>query len=1179
MKKEDSTTHLTFRLLGPLEVTDEAGHPLDLGTRKQRALVTMLALEPGRVVSLDGLIDRLWAGEPPSGATRTLQAYIAHLRKVLEPDRRPRTPPRVLLTREPGYLLAVAPGQVDLARFAAGAEEGSRALARGDHREALRVLEETLALWRGEPLGEFADQEFVRPVVTRLRELRATAVEDGFEARLALGESGACVPDLEALVETHPYRERLWELLVPALYRSGRQADALAALRRVRALLADDLGIQPGPRLRRLERAVFEQAVELETSGLAPGPSPGADPVPSPAALVPPAPARAAPGDGTGDLVTAGTLVARETQLRLVAERLALARRGKGGVVLVTGEAGIGKTRLARAAAEEAAGRGFRVAWGRCVDGAAPAFRPWIQVLRECGGTNPFHGETVSPVRGPSPEPGPDRPGPEPRPALPSSGPGPGSAGSDAPPGLGSGPGPDGEVSAGSGASPGLDPDAALFELYERVTATLTSTGGPLLVVLEDLHWADASSLRLLTFVAGELARHPVLVMATLRPEPGDHPAQLRDTLGALSGEPGTTHLEPSPFRAKDVSSYLRLRRIPDDPLLVDVLLERSGGNPFYLGELLRLREGEGEHCLVAGLPAGARDVIERRAARLPEETRELLRAAAVTGREVDIDVLEAVTGIPAERVMALLEPAVASGLLAEPPSGSDYRFSHALVRDALLAGLGRLARARLHLRTGECLEARPSAEPATLAHHFASAARVGGASKAVEYASRAARRATAQLAYTEAVELWELALNSLPADGGRGDGGRSRCALLTELGQARRTVGDAVAARRDLEEAIELALRLGDRDALISAITVSGGLALWLWRPYGVVDTAMVAVLEDLLAGPLDDRDRAALLGTLAVELHYGPRRAESERHAARAVEIARGLDDPALLARTLNNYLLACWVPGRNPERLRAAEEMLSLPHLPRATELVARVFRMACLMRAGDLTGWDLDLARCERLVEEVRRPELEAMVRIAQTARCTLEGRWADAESLVTRFGKMGYGSSVWGQEFRLLLTMFTCDRGRGRVAETLDGLLASAEDPSLVPLRPIAVLAALDSGRPDLARELVARWGTEVADDWIADFLIPVWGLVAAGLGVPDPEELYDRLAPHGDQLIVAGTGSTAWGSTHLVLAELAARLGRAGRAREHAREAVETHRRLGLSHLEERSLRLLARLS
>ncbi|WP_169814094.1 AfsR/SARP family transcriptional regulator, partial [Actinomadura kijaniata] len=140
---------LEFRLFGPLEVADATGRILDLGVRKQRALAAMLATEPGRVVSLDRLVEELWEGDPPAGATRTLQAYIAHLRRVLEPDRPPRTPPATLLTRDPGYLLAVAPGQVDLERFAAGAAEGRAALARGAHREALAALDRALELWRG----------------------------------------------------------------------------------------------------------------------------------------------------------------------------------------------------------------------------------------------------------------------------------------------------------------------------------------------------------------------------------------------------------------------------------------------------------------------------------------------------------------------------------------------------------------------------------------------------------------------------------------------------------------------------------------------------------------------------------------------------------------------------------------------------------------------------------------------------------------------------------------------------------------------------------------------------------------------------------------------------------------------------------------------------------------------
>jgi DNA-binding SARP family transcriptional activator/type II secretory pathway predicted ATPase ExeA len=571
---------LTFRLFGSLEVADGSGRVLDLGTRKQRALTAMLALEPGRVVSLDRLIDELWAGEPPAQATRTLQAYIAHLRKVLEPDRPPRTPPTVLLTRDPGYRLDVPPGRVDLWRFTAGADEGREALARGAHAEAVEILDRALGLWRGEPLAEFADQEFARPVTARFAELRMAALEDRFDARLALGEAASLVPELEALVEDGPYRERAWSLLVLALYRAGRQADALAALRRVRTRLADDLGLRPGPALQELERAVFDQAPELASP---------------PRETPPPVPATP---DGDG-------LIARSAQLALIERRFAAARRGEGGTVLVGGEAGIGKTRLVRAAADLAAARGSRVAWGRCMDGTAPAFWPWTQILGE-------------------------------------------------------------DLFSGAAADPGQDPDAALFGLYRQVMDALTRDAAPLTIVLEDLHWADASSLRLLSFVADEAVRHRLLILVTTRPEPGDHPEALRDTLAALARTAERVDLPP--FTADDMASYLRAKNVEEKPGLVEALLDRTGGNPFYLGEILRLPDGE------ETVPSGVRDLIERRAARLPEETRALLRVAAVAGRDVGIDLLETVTGTTAEQVMAALEPAVATGLLVEPPAGADYR-------------------------------------------------------------------------------------------------------------------------------------------------------------------------------------------------------------------------------------------------------------------------------------------------------------------------------------------------------------------------------------------------------------------------------------------------------------------------------------------------------------------------
>ncbi|SNS51830.1 Predicted ATPase [Actinomadura meyerae] len=1071
---------LEIRLFGPFEVADGERGVLDPGTRKQRALLAMLALEPGRVVPLDRLVDELWAGDPPAGATPTLRAYIAHLRKVLEPDRPPRTPPRVLLTREPGYLLAVPPEQVDLWRFTALADEGRAALARGAHREAVETLDRAFELWRGDPVGEFADRDFAQPAVARLAEVRAAALEDRFDARLALGEAASLVPGLEALVEDGPYRERAWSLLVLALYRAGRQADALAALRRVRARLADDLGLTPGPELRELERAVFDQAPGLRR------------PAPPPAAAV----AVEAAGEDA--------LVARSAQVERIAAALDEAERGRGGAVLIGGEAGIGKTRLARAAADLAEARGFRVAWGRCVDGTAPAFWPWTQILRDAG------------------------------------------AGA-------------GTLSA---PEPGHDPGDALFGLYERVVDALTGGDAPRVIVLDDLHWADASSLRLLGFVAEAAARHRLLVLVTCRPEPGDHPGDLRDALAVLarSGE----RLELPPFTAGDVASYLRARNIAEEPGLVAALHGRTGGNPFYLAEVLRLRGGGGD---LAAVPAGVGIVIERRAARLPAETRAMLGAAAVAGRDAGVALLEAVADATAAEVMAALEPAVAAGLLVEPPSGPDYRFSHALVQEALYAGLDRLERSRLHLRAGEALEpVLPDAEAATLAHHFVQARALGGADKAVKYASRAARHASGQLAYTEAADFWAMALQALPH--GRDD---ERARLLTELGQALRSAGRPEDARRPWEQAIGLARKTGDRDTLIAAVTAIGGPSLWNWRPYGVVDAAMVTAIEDLLDGPLPDAARAELLGALALELHYGPRSAEGERHAAAAVAIARETGEAPLLARAMNNYLLAAFRPGRNAARRAVAAELAELPGLPASGEVLARVFLMSCLLRDGDLPGWDRELARCEALLSAAPRPQLESMVRIAQTARSTLDARWDEAEDLLARYGEMRFGSTVWGAAFRRLVTTFTCRRAQGRVPEILDELVTAADGPQLVPLRPVAVLAAVEADRPALARELIGRWGTDVPDDWVADFLLPVWGLVAARLGTPDPQDLYERLTPYADQFVVAGMGTCCWGSTRLVLAELARTLGDEDAARAHARAAQEVHRRLGLTYWESQS--------
>ncbi|MET7402231.1 BTAD domain-containing putative transcriptional regulator, partial [Dactylosporangium sp. NPDC005572] len=256
---------LDFRILGPLEVVQMPGEiPLDLGARKQRAVLALLLLEPGRVVSLDRIIHGLWADEAPSSATGTLQAYISQLRRVLEPDRPPRTPPMLLVTREPGYLLAVHGDQVDAVRFTTGVETARAHLAAGAFAEAEHAVTAALGEWRGAPLADFADEEFATAVTAQLGEHHDAAVEDLVEILLSAGRNAEATTAAQNLLDRQPFRERAWGQLMLALYRSGRQADALAAFRRARSVLDSELGLPPGPQLQALETAILRHDSALD---------------------------------------------------------------------------------------------------------------------------------------------------------------------------------------------------------------------------------------------------------------------------------------------------------------------------------------------------------------------------------------------------------------------------------------------------------------------------------------------------------------------------------------------------------------------------------------------------------------------------------------------------------------------------------------------------------------------------------------------------------------------------------------------------------------------------------------------------------------------------------------------------------------------------------------------------
>jgi DNA-binding SARP family transcriptional activator len=252
---------MRFGILGPLEVSDDEGRPLPLAAPKQRAVLAILLLHANEVVSSDRLTEDLWAGEAPASAVKSLQVHVSRLRRALSDAAGPSA--ERLVTVAGGYLMRVAPGEFDAELFERLTGEASALIDVGDHEHALRKLRPALDLWRGRPLSDFEYDSFAQPEIARLSELRVVAIEQRISAELALGREGQVVGELERLVREHPYRERLRGQLMLALYRSGRQAEALQAYRDTRSFLTDELGLEPSIELRNLHEAILAQDPSL----------------------------------------------------------------------------------------------------------------------------------------------------------------------------------------------------------------------------------------------------------------------------------------------------------------------------------------------------------------------------------------------------------------------------------------------------------------------------------------------------------------------------------------------------------------------------------------------------------------------------------------------------------------------------------------------------------------------------------------------------------------------------------------------------------------------------------------------------------------------------------------------------------------------------------------------------
>jgi DNA-binding SARP family transcriptional activator len=1081
---------IQITLFGPVTVR-VGGEIAELRGPQPRAVLARLALAAGDVVSTDRIIDDIWAAEPPPKALGALQVHISNLRRVLEPQRARRSPARVLVSSPPGYALRLPVDAVDSWRFEALLRDAALA---GDPVSRAGMLRAALDCWTGAVLPEFADADWAATEVVRLTGLRADAVEQQAAIGLELGWESTVIPELERLLVDDPLREEAVRLLALALYRTGRQGDALAHLRAARDRLADELGIDPGPALRTLEAKILDQSEDLLPQSR-----------PTPART--PAAAPAHPENRGTSTRHRATLIGRSAELDRIDAAAAVAVTQGLRALWVGAEAGAGKTTLAEVVADRLSRHGWTVARGRCpeVDGAPPAWA-WSEVVQSLG---------------------------------------------DCAPTLGS-----------------------AFELAATVADRLrmATTDGPLLVILDDLHRADGATLQVLRSLAHDLADRPILVLAAHRSaEAGPDLSATWAALTAVTAE----RLELGGLSRDGISTLIAEiapgRGFEHDTEVLDRLIDRTGGNPLFVTEFVRLLAAEGPTAATAGVPAGVRDVLRRRLSRLPGTARTVLQQAAVLGRELDVDLLLRIARRDEDEVLDGLEAAVLAGLLGEPGPGR-VRFTHALVRDTLYEDTPALRRARWHAGALAELRAAPAPDVAALAHHGLAAATPATAADAAELASAAAEQsmtlnspAEAMRLADAAVAMSDLAHGGVPVD--------TQVRMLVQLTRAAAQAGAATRARPARARAVTLAEAAGDTALLFAALTAYRAPISWTVNGFEADDTEIEQPLRHALeAHPdADPVTRVWLLVALIFETEndaaaYGMD--EVIDWSAEALTIARSTDDPMALCAALNARAYLSLGPDLAHERETLVAELYSVAHQHGLLgyEALAHWFLFLCASSRTDLPE---AIRQADLAVERSTSGQLAALVQVVEVYQAVLSvlaGEIDDAERQYRRLAAQMAATGMSSAAQAALVFELVLAFARGDSSGLVDVMVA-LHDVYPDAMTEALVLCLLDAGRVDEAR---ARWASRPPLRrnyyWLARMALHARAATRLG-DLDECARCYEELLPWSGRVAGIDSGSVAFGTVDEALALLADALGRCDAAARHRSDADAVRARVaaGLS--------------
>lgn len=696
----DGSSRLNLRVLGELTAARD-GSAVDLGGRRQRAVLAALVIHRGEVVAADRLADYIWDDRAPANPAGALQAYVSHLRRRLQPEAEARQRGGVIVRAGTGYLLRLGPDAVDAWSFerAVDSTPGMTPAA------AAQVLDEALGLWRGQAYAEYAGAPWVDAEVARLDELRAVARERLLEARLELGDAARLIGDLEALVAEDPLREERWRLLVLALYRAQRQADALAALRRARELLAEELGVDPGPALRAIEGDVLAQSPTLD--------APTAPVRTSSSFIAGPAPV------GPPDLVD------RDRETALLRKAVDSLVAGAPGCILIDGPAGIGKTRLQTEAVRLADAEGALPLVAR----ASELERSYgFGVVRQL-----FEPYVRDPAR---------------RDVLLASA-------ADGARVVFDGLGAAGRRSHGN--------FAVLHGLY-WLTVHLAGER-PLVISIDDAQWCDAASLRFLAYLVKRLQGLPVLVVMTMRS--GEEGVE-HSLLAELALDPAVTVLRPRSLSVEAAGSLVNELLGEAADSFVQACHRMTSGNPLLLRQLLRALEEEGIRPDVTHVDTvravGSRAVsslVMLRLRRMPSPATAVARAVAVLGEDAELPTVAELAQVPEDEAAVVIDALSRGEILRDQ---LPLAFVHPLVRDAVYADLPAAERALHHERAAGLLAGKGAPADNVAAHLLLAPRR--GSPVTVDRLRAAAHTAIGRGASDAAVGLLRRALDEpVPPD------------------------------------------------------------------------------------------------------------------------------------------------------------------------------------------------------------------------------------------------------------------------------------------------------------------------------------------------------------------------------------------------------------------------------